>query len=459
MKFCALSRPDLVSLLEGVSSLQGVLRNLRSGEPERTPSPREVWACWPDVIDAPVPVPSLLVISDEEVSDFFAWSIAFLPTYLPLTSFFRVVPWSVFKEARSTPSPMLPKRGNILVGAMLGEMLTTAVGRGFLQSVPTVAFESTFSYAIGRALWAGYDEGRMLRLISDGWHFTRQLTGQKPIRITQERLEEVWAIVFRLVGTRFSELFLDARLTDILEALQGIGESGELSPSIWKRLADGKVSIASVAQSMRTARERRVETFESVMSDLLRDVRDETRISFLAGYLASLIGDGSLEHAHLVFPLLERLPTAMLWYGICASMSPSTRVFHDYGHLGLKLLRLLQKPDDLLASPSCDISLSELEVTLRGNGASKNFRRVHASFLRVELIPTVSTVVRWGGAGVGLDQLSLFEVERKQPMGASQIRRIVDSLREALALSEGLLGPQSETTARDSRFFKRKKRY
>jgi hypothetical protein len=457
MKFCALSRPDLVSLLEGFSSPQG-FGDLRSGEPDRVPNPREIWACWPDATDAPMTIPSILVVSDDDLQDFFAWAIAFLPNFLPLTSFFRVVPWSVFKAGYRSASSGLLKRSNILVGAILGEMLTSATGRGFLQSLPTVAFESTFSYAIGRALAVGYEEGSMLRLVNDGWHFTRQLTGQKPIRVTQQRLEDVWAVVFRVVGTRFGELFLDERLTDIVEATLDIARGEEISDLNLKRLSTGKISIASIAQSMRTSRERRVETFESVMSDLTRDVRDEMRVSFLAGYLASLIGDGSLEHAHLVFPLLEGLPTAMLWYGICASMFPSSRILHDYGHLGLKLLRLIQKPDDLLAPPSCDISLPELEITLRGKGGGKSFRRVHASFLRVELLPTVSTVVRWSGVGVAPDQLSLFDAERRQPMEASQIRRIIESLREALALSERLLGPQPETKTRDPRFFRRKKR-
>lgn len=458
MKFRALNRPDLVSLLEGLSSSQGFI-DLCHGEPDRPPHLKELWACWPDATDAPTPVPSILVVSDDDLNDFFAWAITFLPTYLPLTSFFRVLPWSVFKAGYPSTSGGPLKRSNILVGAMLGEILTTATGRGFLQSLPTVAFESTFSYAVARTLAVGYDERPMIRLVSDGWHFTRQLTGQKPIRVTKERLEEVWAVVFRMVGTQSDELFLDERLSDIVEAAQDISHGGEITGLNWKGLSKGKVSVASIAQSMRTSRERRVETFESVMSELTRDVRDEMRVSFLAGYLASLIGDGSLEHAHLVFPLLDRLPTAMLWYGICASMFPSTRILHDYGHLGLKLLRLIQKPDDLLAPPLCDISLRELEITLRGNGGGKSFRRVHASFLRVELLPTVSTVVRWSGVGLTPDQLSLFDTERRQPLEASQIQRMIDSLREALALSERLLGSPPETKSSDPRFFRRKKRY
>jgi hypothetical protein len=142
----------------------------------------------------------------------------------------------------------------------------------------------------------------------------------------------------------------------------------------------------------------------------------------------------------------------MLWYGICAGLLPKSHILNDYAHLGLRILRSLNREDNLLSTPGCDLSLSELEVLLRGDQRSINFRQTHASFLRVELAPMVTTVLRWPGRQGVAGQLGLFSGdERQTPAEMDRLRELVTTLRGSLSLAESLLGGQAGTTIAASR--------
>jgi hypothetical protein len=388
--------------------------------------------------------------------DFLAWAVAFLPTLTPITSFMRVLPWSLFIAVqKSSPKPS-SHRDQVLVGAILGEMLSTATGRGYLPLLPMVAFEASYSYAVSRALFCGYNS-RVMSSVSQGWHKARQLARSRPAPINQAGLEDVWAVIFELqdVGQLSPTYERSNTFALIVNACRVVESRGELSRAEWEQLSRGRIPLSLLTESAVTSRERRVETFEQVVNHLVRDRSDPLATDFLAGYFASLISDGSLEHAHLIFPLLERLPTAMIWYGICAGLSPRSRIMSDYGHLGVKLARMIRSQDHLLSPPTADVGLLELEMSLRGGDSeADHYRRVHASFLRVELVPMVSTVVRWSRTkgDQGSDrQLGLFEGEIPRRTQA-ELKNVVASLRETLEVVERLMHDESNPTRSTSRF-------
>jgi hypothetical protein len=438
MQSIELTRADLADLLNG-DRLSRTKHNLSAGAPSYPPAARKVWACWGQEREEPYALPALIIVADEELVDFLTWGIPFLRSLAPITSFCRVLPWRLFSEIRDN-LPLLPlQRHNVFVGAILGEMLSVATGRGYLQLLPLVAFESTYSYALSRAIVCGYHP-RHIDMISDGWKEARKIAGYEP-RVEHEALEGVWAVILELQGMQsFRATRRDtSTLTAIAHACRVLEARGELSFEDLDRLTNGKVPPSIQLQSRAVSRERRVESFEDVVSTLTRYDPNSLGTDFLVGYYASLIGDGSLEHAHLVFPLLQRLPTAMLWYGICASLSPHTRVIADYAHLGLKLSRMLETRDHLLSYPAADIAILELQLSLRAGGIEQSaLRRAHASFLRIELFPLVSTVVRWGRADAEFStrQLSFSDSDTQEKQAA--IKRVIDSLRRSLEIVEGL---------------------
>jgi hypothetical protein len=340
---------------------------------------------------------------------------------------------------------------SVLIGLILGETLTNATGRGFIDSLPLTAFESTYSYAISRAIALGFDEA-LIPYIFQGWQSAREFGEQRGRRLPSDLLGNVWDVVLLLAGNGKSKnpsFHYSGRTVELLEACEEIAERGHISLSTLERLALGRIRPNLFADVMRLPREQRVVAFEIAMKDLASSPIGEPGSNFVVGYLASLVGDGSLEHAHLVFPLQAQFPTAMLWYGICASLPVTTHVLTDYGHLGLRILRLLERKDDLLNPPACDISLPELEIMLRGQPRSRTFRQAHASSLRVELAPCISTVIRSFGGQVATEQPGLFgDKGRQTSVESERLRELIFTLKNSLSLAESILinanNPNSE---------------
>lgn len=445
MESCQLNRVDFGSLVSEVTAGVPITVPVRSGPPDSAPKAHRLWACWDDELPKDDSLPALVVVGDEDVTDFLAWAVTFLPAFRPLTSFLRVLPWTVFSLVQERRRGGDVEISAALVGGILGETLTNATGRGFIESLPLTAFESTYSYALSRMLSIGLNP-KILQYVSDGWHDVREFTDQPTRRIPRDSLEEIWSVVLRLAGGKrvvSPSAAHEDRIGHIEEACREIRDSGSVSSFNWHRLSGGGISNSAIADSMSSTKEHRVEAFEETARLLSKQVSDELCTSFLVGYLASLVSDGSLEHAHLIFPLQDQLPTAMLWYGICAGLLPKNRVRTDYSHLGLRILRSLKRMDGLLSPPTCDISLSELEVLLRGDPRSRSFRQTHASLLRVELAPMVTTVLRWPGRQAGVSQLGLFSVDDRQlQLETDRLRELIAGLRGSLSIAESLLGSQ-----------------
>lgn len=445
MNFCKISRTDLASLISQTAAGGRPTAGLQVGEPSWPPEAHDVWACWHEEVTIETSrhdqLPVMVVVSDEDLNDFLAWAVTFLPGFRPLTSFLRVLPWTVFSTLRDLRPGLDSDLDCVAIGAILGETMINATGRGFIDSLALTAFESTYSFAMSRALLIGLSH-ELRQAVSDRWHEARELTDQPARKMPLEALEDVWSVVLRLTqGGSTPNATKEDRLGLIEEACREIRRGQGISSFNWHRLSGSRISNSVIADSMRSTKEHRVETFEQAVKTLSQEVSDELHASFLVGYLASLVSDGSMEHGHLVLPLQGRLPTAMLWYGICAGLLPGNRIRTDYNHLGLRILRSLKRNDGLLSPPTCDISVAELEVLLRGDVRSRNFRQHHASFLRVELVPMVTTVLRWPGrqtAGGG--QMGLFGSDDRQPaLGPDRLRELILSLRGSLSLAESLL--------------------
>ena len=86
--------------------------------------------------------------------------------------------------------------------------------------------------------------------------------------------------------------------------------------------------------------------------------------SFIAGYMASRIQPGSLDHFPVLFPVTDKLRESLLWYGACSGLTPESSV-NAYGNgLGWLMKRELGRPLHWLDRPNCDIAFSEMSVLL-----------------------------------------------------------------------------------------------
>ena len=450
------NRTEFANLLLEWRPGQKISRELFRSQPDLPPSEGEVWLCWADEESGADELPRLAILADNNLADFFAWAITFLPSYRPLTSFIRVLPWTVYESSRDQKASRSDTSNPVFVSLILAETLTYGAGRGFVDSLPMAAYETTYSYVASRAMCLGYDANTLPYLFK-GWQSARE-HDPRDRRLSADLLLGIWSIIPLILkngrGRSFSSE--SGMPVDLLRACEEISEHGQISIQSLQRLSHGRVPPHLFIEVVKTPREQRVVAFESTIRQLAFGPTAEPQINFVVGYLASLISDGSLEHSHLVFPIQAQFPTAMLWYGMCAALSPSSRVMTDYSHLGLRILRMLDRDLNLMTPPTCDISLPEFEVMMRGQPRSRGFRQTHASSLRIELIPGVTTLTRSIGNQIGIEQPGLFgEETRQQNVEAERLKELVYALKKSLTLAESIISNNAsgdgDTQARSKR--------
>jgi len=463
MRYCKLNRSEFVDMINSMERNQPGLLFRYYNQPDRSPYAHELWACWHDDSLNEDPLPAFIIVADDGLNDFLAWSLNFIPAYRPLSSFLRILPWSFFLSFREKRSIASSKIRSVFVGAILGETLADSTGKGFLATLPITSFESTYSYAMSRAFSLGVDQN-IMSYVSDGWYKARECTEQKARKLSFSSLKTLWRVILSLSSNNTSasmDLLPENRINILAEACRDIESGNNLSSHHWRILSDGRITNADISESMKSTREHRVEIFEEVVDRLSGQSPDELYSSFLVGYLASMIGDGSLEHAHLFYPIQNMMPSAIFWYGVCSSLLPNNRILTENDNLGLKILRLLNKEENLSFVPSCDISLPELEVMFRGSPKSRHFRQFQSSSLRIEIAPMVTTVVRWPASQGGSGQYGLFNGEdhikaQKQsiPGESERLNELASNLKSSLSILESLINlkqtesvPKKETKA------------
>jgi hypothetical protein len=290
----------------------------------------------------------------------------------------------------------------------------------------------------------GYEEAA-LAYIYNAWQSAREFDNRGR-RLPADLLFHFWnSVPLILTSSNYRSVVGESGMTvDLLKACEEISERGQISISSLERLSRGRVPPHLFIETARMPKEQRVVAFENTIRHLAFGPPGEPAVNFVVGYLASLVSDGSLEHAQLLFPFQAQFPTAMLWYGICAALSPVSRILTDYGHLGLKILRMLERGEDILSVPACDISLAELEVMFRGQPRSRFFQQTYASSVRVELAPGVTTVTRPVGNQSSIEQPGLFGEENTQPKFEPQrLKELVQALRNSLFLAESIMSNPS----------------
>jgi hypothetical protein len=446
MQFSHFNRDEFASIISGRKSRHDISVRTRAIVDDLEPPPGYVTPRWRNEELMECEPPVLVVVHDPEINDFLAWAVTFLPALRPLTAFMRVIPWSIYSEVRTARPTTVGGISSILAGAILGEAMMNSTGRGFLETLPLTAFESTYTATVGRALLSGF-RGSLMQRASDGWHSARRLTGQPLRRVVPEALRDVWSVIEGLADLPSSHSSRSFHLETILDACKGIRAEGRIPSFVWRQLSSGGMLLSPYEEAMSASKEARVEAFEGAMERLRTGTPDPLLGGFVAGYLASLVSGGSIEHSQLVLPLQDRFPGVMLWYGVCAGMQPNSPLLMDYSGLGLRLVQGMSREETLLSPPNCDVSVEELEVLFRGDPRARGFRQANASFLRVEVAPTVSTVVKWplrsSSGGQPANQIGLFAGEERHPTPEPErLRDLVFALRNSLSIAEALLTGQ-----------------
>jgi len=386
---------------------------LSRGEVQRTDtlegiSPRgdEVLLVWQRAPLDKFALPRAAIVAEDSRADFLAWVSTYFRHIRPFTAHCRVLTPSLARAStQSTESHLLPDVASADIGLILAEGTAYSVGRTDLNRLPFSAFARTLSFACaqGAKRYEGMfaDDGTAFEQIRSGWLSARELSNQATLDLSPTDISDVWAAVLRAAAGIGPGKGKGKPESVLVEALEGVRASGRVASQIWAKLSGDLKNAESLSEALEGPREGRVEAVETAVRELAHGpARSRRRRAFVAGYMASRVQPGTLDHFPLLFPAIAELRESLLWYGACSGLTPETSV-DNYGNgLGWLMKRELGRPSHWLDRPNCDIALSEMSLLLRNREATKpSLRTLAGGVLKVEVFPLISTSVKWSEHG------------------------------------------------------------
>lgn len=405
-----------------------------------------ITALWPADPNEYGRMPTVIITADGERRDVMAWLSTYVRDFRPFTAYCRVVEQQVFEQFLNfSGTPRLTRMEGICAGLILGESLMYGRGRASILDLPFSAYSATLSHAISRA-YALTGGTISIDSIAKVWAQTREITGQN-VLVPPSDILSVWSIVLRAQRhTVLNHSLFSA--SDILDnAWMELTSYGELSDELWFQLTQGYSDLIQMRLISNMPREQRVHMVDTALQMLLSSGGDVIRRSFLAGYVTSLLGPGSIDHADFLTPVATILPTSYLWYGLFAGINLRGDALPVGNPLARRIIRDLTIPDRVIDRPRCDIAFEELMM----HSSRESFLKMtsKAGRLDIDLLPGVTTSVRWPPQEMS-DEITISR------MRDNEVRHLLAEMNEftlrSLQLGERLrevlrLGESSPTSA------------
>jgi hypothetical protein len=388
------TRRDVLDIFQG--SFNSQLQLDVDNAPDRDGDGSAYTMIW-EGNDSNEALPSLIVIPHTEQQDFLAWAYTYLATMRPFTAFVRVVDPSMIHDVNKTHQlNLLGKFGEAFVALILGEALIHLEPRPDLRQLTSNACANTHGFAITRAFVLGFD--RETELISRSWSVARELTRQPKGILAPDELKAPFDVLLRVANdSRSADRKNSSKEMDLIySACRELASQGEILGDTWHRLTASIPGAEELLEQMSQSRENRLRAFEKLAQILSKQAESKNSFSaFICGYIGSRIAPGELDHFNLFARLTPFAPSSLLWFCLCAGLQSHGQTLAFVEGLGRRLLRDLEQYDTILSRPKCDVSLSELVVLLNRDKALSDFKTGSNGSLNIELIPCVTTTVRW----------------------------------------------------------------
>lgn len=395
-------------------------------------------AVWPADPNKFGRMPTAIICADGDRQEIMAWLSTYVRDFRPFTAYCRVVERPIAEQfLKSSATPTLHGMEGICAGLILGESLMHARGRASILDLPFSAYSATLSHAISRT-YALSGGSISIDQIAKLWSQARELTGQSGLAPPNAALS-VWAAALgksRQVA-RGRSLFDES--DTLTHAWIEFSARGELSDELWHNLVQGYQELEPMRQILDMPREHRVPMIDTALHILGSARGDQEQRSFLAGYLTSLLGPGTLDHAEFLTPVAAALPAAYLWYGLFAGVNTRGDALPVGNPLARRIVRDLTIPDCIIDRPRCDIALEELMM----HGSHESLLKItsKAGRLDIDILPGVTTSVRW----TSHESQDATEIQRARQIDArpllaemdatsARMRDLAERLRETLGL-------------------------
>jgi hypothetical protein len=331
--------------------------------------------------------PAVILVERAKQRDFFAWVTSFVPWVQPFTAFCRVVdPKVADLLLRQRSRPPLAKLVGGWVGIILAETFVLRALARVSDRFTIRQAMGTFSYCASRRLALGFNGG-VGELLQD-WESAKELVENRRAPYSQD-IRELWDIVGAL-SARHVTNDLGTEQEAIFQCCADILEDGQ-SEQGWSQLTRKLRLFDEAPITMTGTREERVLVAERVLREVAQASGQNKQIkSFACGYIVSLIAPGTLDHMGLLEQIIPVLPTAPLWYGLCAGLRSRNGVQSYSNGIGRRLARELERGVLLTDAPTCDIAMAELRVVVGSSRSTPDFLRNSGTSIEVEVAPCVS---------------------------------------------------------------------
>lgn len=346
-------------------------------------------------------LPNAIIVAEGGLKDFIAWALTYFRYIRPITAHCRILTPSLLKIAAEPVSSLkISDIAHASIGMIIAEGVTYSVGRIDLNRLSLAAFSRTLSFVYAQAIekYGNIFSGNLecLDITRNGWISTRKMSNQPDLNVPASDISGVWALVTNTINRKSQtpENMVSDNL--LIDALQRVREKGSIPGDLLRNILD-KFHINDFAEIMTGPREIRVKTVDAAIHELAKgpDVTKRQR-SFIAGYLASLVQPGAIDHFQILFPVRSELPESFLWYGAFSGLNPESSVLNYGNGIGWLINRELEKASNWLDRPNCDIALAEMDILLRDRENSKlGVKALITGLLRIELFPLIYTSVRW----------------------------------------------------------------
>ena len=389
------TREDLLSIIQSNRLADRPLRQIQSIY-QIPKSSNELQFIWREDPQICVKLPSVIIVENITLRDFFAWTGTYLPQCRPLTAHSRVTTREKFQAVADTQFTFcLGKLETICIGLIVGEAATYIAGQSNINRLSLPAFAGTYSFTMTRVI-----AGNMLppekEKVSELWAKARRLTGQKHLNLNLTELNQAWRIVLSISEQKnLGRWLLEDSYEVLTSACHQILQTGEIGENNWNNLTNGLFEKDITQQLLKGPREERVLQVERALTSICdKPTADKNTRAFIGGYLASRISPGTFDHYELLLPYLPKLPSMLLWYGLCAGLPHDSKLRNFGFGIGRRIIRDAVQEDSLLNRPRCDIALEELEVLSSGNYSAQNPYPRDSGHLSVELLPCVNCTMR-----------------------------------------------------------------
>lgn len=375
----------------------------------------------------------VVVIPDDELVDFLAWTSTYISNYSPFTAFFRVLTIGDLDRFE-----LLEPRHRVVSDELLTQLCGIAIAEAVVQlpqppraltTVSIQACQATFSYACLRGLAAGMHPADLSEL-AEKWSRARQLTSDSKLRLSVEGSSLFWMILTSNLMNDFPERSIDGDAwTQALGELIHSARNGTLpvASAAWSQLRHTLPDEDISETLFELPREEQLAFLDRTTRDLVRSKTPVPLAEAWVGLLASRLANGSFDYIGVLNGVRDELPASLLWFALFSIWRPGFDGLVSGRCLGRHVAKEALQRTSLFDPPAADISLNEFEVTAR-NRLIDSTRTKISSAIEIEVLPTISCKFR----------ISRTRDDDGRSSGPDlDVARIRRSLIEALRLLDG----------------------